>query len=45
VKTSASGKTKRLGGPLREIKGVGPVIVESAQRLLNTPYSELCDAP
>jgi len=45
VRTSPSGKTKRLGGPLREIKGVGPVIVESAQRLLNTPYSELCDAP
>ena len=43
VKTSASGKTKRLVGPLREIKGVGPVIVESAQRLLNTPYSELCE--
>ncbi len=43
VKTSASGKTKRLGGPLREIKGVGPVIVESAQRLLNTPYNELCE--
>lgn len=45
VKTSTSGKTKRLGGPLREIKGVGPVIVESAQRLLNTPYSELCEGP
>jgi len=45
VRTSASGKTKRIGGPLREIKGVGPVIVEGAQRLLNTPYSELCDAP
>ena len=43
VKTSASGKTKRLVGPLKEIKGVGPVIVESAQRLLNTPYSELCE--
>ena len=45
VKTSASGKTKRLDGPLREIKGVGPVIVESAQRLLNTPYSMLCEEP
>jgi Fanconi anemia group M protein len=45
VKTSASGKTKRLVGPLKEIKGVGPVIVESAQRLLNTPYSELCEGP
>jgi len=40
VKTSSSGKTKRLDGPLREIKGVGPVIVERGQRLLNTPYSE-----
>ena len=43
VRTSSSGKTKRLHGPLREIKGVGPVIVESAQRILNTPYSELCE--
>jgi Fanconi anemia group M protein len=43
VRTSSSGKTKRLVSPLREIKGVGPVIVESAQRLLNTPYSELCE--
>ena len=45
VRTSSSGKTKRLVSPLREIKGVGPIIVESAQRLLNTPYSELREAP
>ncbi len=45
VRTSSSGKTKRLVSPLREIKGVGPVIVESAQRLLNTPYSELREEP
>jgi Fanconi anemia group M protein len=45
VRTSSSGKTKQLVSPLREIKGVGPVIVESAQRLLNTPYSELREEP
>ncbi len=42
VKTSASGKTKRLLGPLKEVKGVGPKIVESAQFLLHENYPELC---
>jgi len=42
VKTSASGKTKRLLGPLKEVKGVGPKIVESAQYLLHESYAELC---
>ena len=41
-KTSASGKTKRLLGPLKEVKGVGPKIVESAQYLLHESYAELC---
>ncbi len=42
VKTSASGKTKRLLGPLKEVKGVGPKIVERAQFLLHASYPELC---
>ncbi|MCB2172912.1 hypothetical protein KQH65_09265 [archaeon] len=42
IHTSASGKTKRLLGPLAEIKGVGPTIVESAQQLLKENYPELC---
>ena len=42
VKTSASGKTKRLLGPLKEVKGVGPKIVESAQFILHESYPELC---
>lgn len=42
VKTSASGKTKRLLGPLKEVKGVGPKIVESAQLLLHESYPHLC---
>lgn len=42
VKTSPSGKTKRLLGPLKEVKGVGPKIVESAQLLLHESYPELC---
>ncbi len=42
VKISASGKTKRLLGPLKEVKGVGPKIVESAQLLLHENYPELC---
>jgi ERCC4-type nuclease len=44
IKTSASGKTKRLLGPLKEVKGVGPKIVESAQFLLHENYPELCGA-
>ena len=42
VHTSASGKTKRLLGPLAEVKGVGPTIVESAQQLLHESYPMLC---
>jgi ERCC4-type nuclease len=42
VYTSATGKTKRLLGPLSEVKGVGPKIVESAQQLLNESYPHLC---
>jgi len=42
VKVSSSGKTRRLTGPLTEVKGIGPVIVESAQRLLKESYSSLC---
>ncbi len=42
VKTSASGKTKKLLGPLKEVKGVGPKIVESAQLILHENYPELC---
>lgn len=42
VHTSASGKTKRLLGPLAGIKGVGPTIVESAQQLLHENYPLLC---
>ncbi len=45
IHTSASGKTKRLLGPLSEIKGVGPTIVESAQQLLKENYPELCGVP
>jgi ERCC4-type nuclease len=43
IHTSPSGKTKRLLGPLAEIKGVGPKIVESAQLLLHESYPHLCD--
>ena len=42
VKTSASGKTKKLLGPLSDVKGVGPKIVESAQVVLHENYPELC---
>ncbi|HUS78807.1 MAG TPA: ERCC4 domain-containing protein [Patescibacteria group bacterium] len=43
VRVSSSGKTKRLLGPLADVKGVGPVIVESAQRLLRGSYNALCE--
>ncbi len=42
VKVSSSGKTRRLTGPLTEVKGIGPIIVENAQRLLKEPYSSMC---
>jgi Fanconi anemia group M protein len=43
IKISPSGKTKRLTGPLKEVKGVGPKIVESAQLLLHESYPLLCE--
>jgi ERCC4-type nuclease len=43
IKTSKSGKTKKLLGSLNEVKGVGPTIVEHAQRLLNGSYSHFCN--
>jgi ERCC4-type nuclease len=42
IHTSPSGKTKRLLGPLSEIKGIGPTIVENAQNLLKESYPLLC---
>lgn len=36
IHTSESGKTKRLIGPLKEVKGVGPVIAEKARSVLNS---------
>jgi len=42
VKVSSSGKTRRLTGPLTEVKGIGPLIVEGAQRLLKESYLSLC---
>jgi Fanconi anemia group M protein len=42
IHVSKSGKTKRLKSPLAQVKGVGPVIVEKAQRILSVPYDELC---
>jgi len=43
IAVSKSGKTKRLNGPLAEVKGVGPVIVENAQKLLKQSFNELCN--
>jgi len=42
VSVSKSGKTRRLGGPLSEVRGIGPVIVENAQRLLGGSFADLC---
>ncbi len=44
IHTSPSGKTKRLLGPLADIRGVGPTIVETAQQLLHESYPFLCGA-
>lgn len=41
VRVSKSGKTKRLLGPLADVKGVGPVIAENARRLLHEQYTAL----
>ena len=43
ISVSSSGKTRRLIGSLSEVRGVGPVIVENAQRLLTGSFSDLCD--
>jgi Fanconi anemia group M protein len=43
ISVSSSGKTRRLVGSLSEVRGVGPVIVENAQRLLTGSFSDLCD--
>ena len=42
ISVSKSGKTRRLGGPLSEVRGIGPVIVENAQRLLGESFADLC---
>ncbi len=42
VHVSASGKTKRLTGPLAEVGGIGPTIVEYAQALLKSSYRQAC---
>jgi ERCC4-type nuclease len=42
ISVSKSGKTRRLGGPLSEVRGIGPVIVENAQRLLGGSFADLC---
>lgn len=43
IAVSKSGKTKRLNDPLSEVRGIGPVIVENAQRLLTRSFNELCN--
>jgi DNA excision repair protein ERCC-4 len=35
---SKTGKTKRLSGPITEVKGIGPLIVERAKKTLVSPY-------
>jgi len=42
IRVSESGKTRRLHGPLSDVKGIGPVIVEGAQKLLRGSYNSLC---
>ena len=44
VRVSASGKTRKLTGPLTEVGGIGPTIVEYAQILLKSSYHEVCAA-
>ncbi|MFP3950533.1 MAG: ERCC4 domain-containing protein [Candidatus Bathyarchaeia archaeon] len=39
IHISPSGKTKRLLGPLSQVKGVGPVIVENTQEILNLSWN------
>ena len=40
IHTSMSGKTKRLQGPLKNVKGVGPIIAERARNVLNSSCKE-----
>jgi len=42
IHVSVSGKTKKLTGTLTEVKGIGPTIVEYAQTLLKSSYSQTC---
>ena len=42
VHVSPSGKTKKLTGPLTEVGGIGPTIVEYAQTLLKSSYRQAC---
>ncbi|MBN1682959.1 hypothetical protein JW865_05350 [Candidatus Bathyarchaeota archaeon] len=42
IKTSSTGKTKKLEGPLTEVKGIGPAIVDYAKILLKSSYNEMC---
>lgn len=42
IRVSRSGRTRRLVGPLSEVRGVGPVIVEGARGLLTGSYGSLC---
>jgi len=44
IVASKSGKTRHLSGPLSEVRGVGPVTVENARRLLTSSFRELCGA-
>ena len=39
IRRSKTGKTQRLEGPLKAVRGIGPKIVEEAKRLLTTPYN------
>jgi len=41
IKSSKSGKTKKLLGPLEEVEGIGPSIVEAAKKLLTTSFNDL----
>jgi ERCC4-type nuclease len=43
VNVSPSGKTKKLIGPLKEVGGIGPTIVEYAQLLLKSSYKQACE--
>ncbi len=42
IHTSVSGKTKKLTGPLTDVRGIGPTIVEYAKTLLKSSYRVAC---